>query len=76
MRIYEETLQIDQNLGDPMGIANDFYNIGKVYNKQGEYRKALQNYEESLKIFAQLGQKQYIEVLQNYINEIHRKIGK
>ncbi len=76
LRIYEETLQIDQNLGEPMGIANDFYNIGKVYNKQGEYRKALQNYEESLKIFAQLGQKQHIEVLQNYINEIHRKIGK
>ena len=76
MRRYEENLEIDQNLKDPMGIASDFFNIGRVYKMQGEYRKALQNYEESLKIFTQLGQKQYIEVIQNYIDEMHRIIDK
>jgi len=76
LRKYEETLQIDQNLKDPMGIGSDFYNIGRIYNKQGEYRKALENYEESLKIFTYLEEKQYIEVLQSYINDIHRKIEK
>ncbi len=76
MRRYEETLEIDQNLQDPMGIASDFYNIGRVYKIQGEYRKALHNYEESLKIFSQLGQKQYVKVIQNYIDEIQRIISK
>ncbi len=75
LRRYEETLEIDQNLGDPMGIASDFYNIGRIYNMQGEYRKALQHYEESLKIFTQYGQKQYIEVIQNYVDELNRIIG-
>lgn len=76
LRRYGGTLEIDQNLENPMGIASDFYNIGRVYNMQGEYRKALQNYEESLKIFTRLRQKQYIEVIQNYIDDIHRKIRK
>ena len=42
----------------------------------GEYRKALHNYEESLKIFNQLEQEQYIDVIRNKIDDINRKIGK
>ncbi len=76
LRRYEETLQIDQHLNDPMSIGIDFYNIGRVYNKHGEYRKALQSYEDSLKIFSQLDQKQYIDAIENNINEINRKLMK
>ena len=42
----------------------------------GEYRKAVQNYEESLKIFDQLEQKSYVEVIRSKIDEIHKNIGK
>ncbi len=76
LRRYEEALTIDQNLGDPVGVASDFYNMGRVYNLLGEYRKALQSYEESLKIFSQFGQKQFVDIIQNYIKDINRKIGK
>ncbi len=76
LRRYEETLQIDQQLNDPMGIGIDFYNMGRVYNKHGEYRRALQSYEDSLKVFHQLDQKQYIDAVENNINEIKRKLGK
>ena len=39
-------------------------------------QKALQNYEESIKIFDQLEQKQYVEVIRNKIEEIHKNLGK
>jgi hypothetical protein len=44
----------------------------------GEYRKALQNYEGSLKIFDQLkgSSKRYVKVIRSKIDEIHKNIGK
>ena len=75
LRRYEATLQVDQYVKDSFGIASDFYNIGRIYDIQSEYRKALQNYDESLKLFIHLEQKQHIELIQNKIHEINRKIG-
>ncbi|KKK45768.1 hypothetical protein LCGC14_0646980 [marine sediment metagenome] len=75
LRRYEATLQVDQYVKDSFGIASDFYNIGRIYDIQSEYRKALQNYDESLKLFIHLEQKQHIELIQNKIREINRKIG-
>jgi len=76
LEIYEEALQIDDQIGDIMGKASDLYNLGRVYEIHGEFRKALLQYEESAKIFSQLNENQYTSVIQQKIDDLHRKIGK
>lgn len=76
LEVYKEALQIDDQLGDLMGKASDLYNLGRVYEIHGELRKALNQYEESSQLFNQLNQEQYINIIQQKIDDIHRIIGK
>jgi NAD-dependent SIR2 family protein deacetylase len=58
-----------------MGKGIDFYNLGRVFEIHGDLRKALNQYEESLKIFSQLNQQQYVNVIKQNIDSLQKKIG-
>ena len=51
------SLKIKEEIGDKSGIVQSLLNIGLVYQKKGEYDKALDYYSRSLKIFEELGDK-------------------
>jgi tetratricopeptide (TPR) repeat protein len=55
MKLYEKALQIFDQLKNIAGKATILYNIGSIYDAQGNYSKALKWYEVSLQIDEQLG---------------------
>lgn len=71
LEYYERALNIDKETGNTAGIASDLANIGNIYFDRGRqakqqcgcsddggyYRKALENYEEALKIHLETGNK-------------------
>ncbi len=52
---YEESLKIEEELGDHLGVASSLLNLGNIHYFRGEYEAALARYEESLKIEEKLG---------------------
>jgi len=57
LRLYEQSLQIKEELGDKAGVATSLHQLGNVQYLQGNYAGALRLYEQSLKAFEELGAK-------------------
>jgi len=72
---YAEAFNIDDKIGDLFGKANDLYNLGRLFEIRTEFRRALLNFKESGKIFGQLGQEQYVNVINQKINDLNWKIS-
>jgi tetratricopeptide (TPR) repeat protein len=54
-RLYQESLDIKQQLGDHAGVAISLQQLGMLAQAQGDYREARRLYQESLDIKQQLG---------------------
>lgn len=57
LRSYHNSLQLYQDLGDDVGIAQTLNNIGFVYHRQIQYQKALKYYNQSLNMEQELDNK-------------------
>ena len=53
-RLYQESLDIAQQLGDRAGVAQTLHNLGMLAQDQGDYAEARRLYQESLDIKQQL----------------------
>ncbi len=51
---YNQSLKIEEELGNKRGIASTLYQIGRINKEQGECSSALRNYLTSYSIFDQL----------------------
>ena len=72
---FEEIFEIDKQIGDPYGVISDLNNIGRIYETIGDFHEALTRYEGALQISTQIGQNQYIEMIQKKINKLESKIN-
>jgi len=54
-RLYQESLTIEEELGDRLGIALSKHELGVLAQGQGDYREARRLYQESLAIREELG---------------------
>ena len=54
-KLYEQSLQILQELGDRTGVASSLHQLGMLLQAQGEYAQAQKLYEQSLQIEQELG---------------------
>jgi tetratricopeptide (TPR) repeat protein len=86
---FEKSLRIQEEIGDKYGIATSLNNIATIYNDYGDPSenlkkddsiksgivKALKYFEESLKIFEELGDKSKIANSLNNIGCIYFKYG-
>jgi two-component sensor histidine kinase len=52
---YHRSLELSEELDDPLGIASNLNNIGRIYVDQGAYAQALPHFERSLDIFEASG---------------------
>ncbi len=57
LEYYQAALKIQQKLGDRAGEEIALYNIGKIYNSQGNQLKAQDYYRQALKIREEMGGK-------------------
>jgi hypothetical protein len=62
MRLYNESLKIEKELGDKSGIADSLHQMGMIAQRQGDYAEAMRLYNESLKIEKELGDKSGIAI--------------
>jgi len=56
-RLYAESLQIKEQLGDKADVAKSLHELGRLAQAQGDYAKARRLYAESQQIAEQLGDK-------------------
>ena len=47
---YQQSLQIQQEIGNRSGIADSFNNLGLAYRSLGEYQRAIEYHQQSLQI--------------------------
>lgn len=57
---FHQSLKVQEELGDKMGLAYSLNNLGVIYNNQGDLVRALEYYEKSLKIREQINDKRGI----------------
>lgn len=55
MKCYKTSLQIAEQLGDQNKKIISINNIAGIYNAQGNYPKAMKNYEDALALLAEMG---------------------
>jgi tetratricopeptide (TPR) repeat protein len=71
LEFYQESLKIQEEVGDKKGVATTFNNIGFIYYSQSDINKALEYYHKSLKMLEELGDKNGIAHLLNNIGAIY-----
>jgi tetratricopeptide (TPR) repeat protein len=54
---YNQSLKIEEELGDKSGIAYSLHQLGMIHQDQGNYEEAVKKYNQSLKIKEELGDK-------------------
>lgn len=52
---YEDSLEINRELENKIGMADNLINIGATYIRLGDYEKALKVHQEALRIYEELG---------------------
>ena len=75
LNYYKQSLKIDEQIGDQIGIAATLNNIGLIYACQGYYPTALDYYAQDLKIEEQIGNQKGIAKSFNNIGIIYYKQG-
>ena len=69
-------MKISQETQYKRGIAGNYNNIGRVYDKQGNCPEALKNYLAALKINEETGNKNWIVINFNNLGSLHTKLKK
>jgi tetratricopeptide (TPR) repeat protein len=74
--MYQESLKIDEELGNRSGIANTLHQLGNVHYLQGRYDEAVTMYQESLKIEEELGNRSGIAGTLHQLGNVHYAQGR
>ena len=64
IEVYQRSLKIFERLGDALGLAQTWGNLGSVYLRRGKWDGAVESYRQSLEAFTAIG-------LTREINKIH-----
>jgi tetratricopeptide (TPR) repeat protein len=57
VRLYEQSRQVLEQLGDKSGVARSLHQLGMLQQDQGNYAEAVRLYEQSRQVLEQLGDK-------------------
>ncbi|MBA3681810.1 MAG: tetratricopeptide repeat protein [Bacteroidetes bacterium] len=71
---FERGLQLSENTGDKLSIANTLINIGSVYDNQGNLSKSLDYYHRGLAVLEKLNDKESMSVTFINIGNIYKKL--
>jgi len=74
IKLYQETLIIQTELGDKVGIATILNNLGNIYDDKGNIPKALELYQNSLKIRLEIGDSSGVSSIFNNLAYLYTKL--
>jgi tetratricopeptide (TPR) repeat protein len=72
---YQQSLAFRHTLGDRVGKADSFYQLGKVYEPSGDKSKARDLYRQSLQLWQAMGKAREEARLLNRLGAIHLDLG-
>jgi tetratricopeptide (TPR) repeat protein len=75
-KMYQESLKINEELGNKSGIASTLGQFGNIHYAQGRYEEAEKMYQESLKLEEELGDKSGIATTLHQLGMIHQQQGR
>jgi len=65
---HKRALEIDEKIGNPLGMANQLGNLGNIYLQRDEFDKAEDSYVEILEIFRKIGAwQQFVLATENLV---------
>lgn len=73
MKLYKESLDIDQRLGNQSGLAMSCGQLGRLLESQGYIEKAIKYYEKTLRIVEKLGIKTYMQLVKKDLQRAEQK---
>ncbi len=68
--MFKKTLEIHKKLGDQEGLANDYANLGSVYEQRGDKKKAREYWEKAVGLYKKIGMKPEIKKVEGLLEEI------
>lgn len=74
LNAYNQSLQIEEKIGDRAGEAQTLHQIGMVYQLMDQFEKALEYYDESLQIDGEIGNKQGERIILRAIRILKKKM--
>jgi tetratricopeptide (TPR) repeat protein len=76
LKLYEEALSLQREVGDRVGESTTLNNIALVHQRMGEPQEALKLYEHSLRIAQQLADRAAEAITLNNIARVYQAMGK
>src|SRR5439155_6536830 len=70
-----EALALNESLGDAWGIAFSTFMLGGASSDQGDFSQALQLFEKSVRLFQDLGDENYTELVSRNIAGVYYELG-
>ena len=71
MQYQNESIEIQQRIGDEAGLSDSYMAMGDIYDAVGNYRKALEFFRKSLAITERTGYRLVHNQLQAYLAQLH-----
>ena len=75
LKFYGQSLEIQKELADQLGIASTLNNMGLIYKYQGDISNAIEYYHRSLKIYENMSDKPGIAITLSNIGVIYDSQG-
>jgi tetratricopeptide (TPR) repeat protein len=72
---YEQGLVVDREIGDIQGEAIDSYNLGLLYEQQGELARAVLLIEHATAVMQQIGHQVYAKEYADGLERVKRKLA-
>ena len=74
-RVFKEALKIEQRLGSHVGIAVNQANIGRCFERLGEYDSAMYHYEQSMQENILAEKEEGISLCYSYFGNVYQSKG-
>jgi tetratricopeptide (TPR) repeat protein len=74
LKYHSDALVIDREIGYRQGEANQLGNIGFIYYAKGDLDNALKYLQDAKVIFERIGARPQLEIIQQAIDEIEKKL--
>jgi len=75
MDYYLQSLKIQKDIGNDIGIADGLNNIASLFERQGNIPEALERYYKALEIYEKLNEKEGIAIAFSNIGRIFEEMG-
>jgi len=72
---YDESLAVFQKMGDELGVAGEYDNIGDIHYYLGDLTEARRSYEQAIASYREIGDQDGVALAQNGLGNVFLSLG-